>query len=166
MSSSRAVVVERCRVAVGALDTLLRAELAACEAYRTAIRSVERSGESPALALRSLYRMHRRFADELQRLLSDSSDEELEGARAVWSDVARRVAGSPVRLDGATVLKRLQGGERSSLALALGTLQELSGRPADFVRARYAPGLSTNLELLSALLTPDGDDPDADEARS
>lgn len=165
MSSSPAVVEERCRVAAGALDTLLRAELAACEAYRTAIHSVERGGESPALALRSLYRMHRRFAEEIQRLLSDSNDEEADGARAVWTDVARRVAGAPGGLDGATVLKRLQGGERSSLELALGTLRELSGRPADFVRARYAPGLATNLELLSALLAPAGDGSDAGEAR-
>ncbi|HPA51578.1 MAG TPA: hypothetical protein PLP50_08245 [Thermoanaerobaculia bacterium] len=165
MRSSRAVVEERCRVASGALDTLLRAELAACEAYRTAIHSVERGGESPALALRSLYRMHRRFADEIQRLLSASDEEEPEGARAVWTDVARRVAGAPGGLDGATVLKRLQGGERSSLELALGTLRELSGRPAAFVRARYAPGLATNLELLSALLAHHGDEPAADEAR-
>ena len=79
--------------------------------------------------------------------------------------MARRVAGSPGGLGGATVLKRLQVGERSSLELALGTLQELSGRPADFVRARYAPGLATNFELLSALRTPDGEEPAADEAR-
>ena len=166
MSSSRAVVEERCRVAAGALDALLRAELAACEAYRTAIHSVERGGESPALALRSLYRMHRRFADEIQRLLAASNEEEPEGARAVWTDVARRVASSSGGLDGATVLKRLQNGERSSLDLALGTLRELSGRPADFVRARYAQGLATNLELLSALLTPVGDEPEADQART
>lgn len=164
MRSSRAVVEERRRVAAGALDTFLRAELAACEAYRTAIHSVERGGESPALALRSLYRMHRRFADELQRLLSASNEEEPEGARAVWSDVVRRIAGSPGGHDDATVLKRLRGGERSSLELALGTLQELSGRPADFVRTRYAPGLATNLELLSAL-APERGDPEADEAR-
>ena len=165
MRSSHAVVEERCRAVAGALDTLLRAELAACEAYRTAIHSVERGGESPALALRSLYRMHRRFADEIQRLLSASNDEEPEGARAVWTDVARRIAGSAGGRDDATVLTRLQGGERSSLELALGTLQDLSGRPAEFVRGRYAPGLATNLELLSAL-TRDGEEPEADEARS
>lgn len=159
MRSGSAVREERSRVAAGALDSLLRAELAACEAYRTAIHSVERGGESPALALRSLYRMHRRFADEIQRLLSSSDDEEPESARAVWTSVARRVAAAG-RDDGAAVLRSLREGERSSLELALGSLQELPGRPADFVRSRYASGLGTNLELLSALLTRDGDEPE------
>jgi len=153
MSSSDLSVRDHRGVDVDALGTLLRTELSACEAYRAAIRAVERDGGCPALSLRCLYRSHRRFADELRALIRSVAGRPAEpsGAWCVWYGVHERVAAADGRAQAPAALHALRHGERYSLEVAGGALDDLDGPAASWVRQRLVRGLVANLRLLAAL---------------
>ena len=161
MSTNRVLTDERWSVEVDTLCTLLRTELSACEAYRTAIHAVERGEGSPALSLRCLYRSHRRFADELRSLVRNlgGCPSETMGAWGVWVGVHERVAAMNGRVDGPATVRILRHGERYSLELARDALDELEGPSAGWVRDRLVRGVEANLGLLEALESSAHDGP-------
>lgn len=138
---------------VDALCTLLRTELSACEAYRTAIHVVERDVGNPALSLRCLYRSHRQFADELRGMVRElgGHPSETMGAWGVWSGVHEKVAETAGQDDVPTTLRLLRHGERYSREVASGALHDLEGPPATWARERFVRGLDANLCLIEAL---------------
>lgn len=143
-------------VEAGALGSLLRTELSACETYRTAVRAIELGEDCPALSLRCLYRTHRRFADELRSLIRGLGGLPAEplASWGVWAGVHERVASMRGRADGPAMLRALRHGERYSLELARGALHDLEGPAASWVKERLVDGLAGNLGLLDALERP------------
>lgn len=150
MSTNRVLQEGRWAQEVETLGSLLRSELSACEAYRTAVHRLERDGERPALSLRYLYRSHRRHADglrEMIRRLGGHPPDSL-GTWGVWASVHERVAGLA---DDAETLRALREGERHSVELARGALHDLDGPAASFVAEEVLPELVADLDLLALL---------------
>ena len=161
MNANEALNDERWSVEADTLCSLLGNELSACETYRTAIHSIERGEENPALSLRCLYRSHRRFADEHRALVRGIGGCPVEpiDAWGVWTGVRERVASMSGRTSGPAALRVLRHGERTSLELARGALDELEGPPAGWVRDRLIRGVEANLDLLDAMESFVGDRP-------
>jgi len=166
MSTSDLLTRNHRAVEVDALCSLLRAELSACETYRTAVHAVERDADCPALSLRCLYRSHRRFADDLRSLVRGLGGEPAEtvGAWGVWSTVHERVAAMTGRASLPAMLRALRHGERYSLELGRGALHDLEGEAAVWARGRFVQGIVSNLDLVEALersLAEDSEGPSA-----
>jgi hypothetical protein len=140
-------------VATRALSTLLRAELSACEAYRTAVHAIERGADCPALSLRCLYRSHRRAADELHSEIRRLQGRPIEtaGATGVWSEVHERIASARGPADFPETLRALLRGERFSLELACRAVHGLGDSGSDGVRRRLVEGILANIGLIEAL---------------
>ena len=153
MSTNRSYSTRHQGAEVDALCTILQAELSACEAYRTAIYSIERGEGSAALSIRCLYRTHRRFADELRTMVRERGGYPAGPLTAwcVWEDVLERVAAMNGRADGPEAVRVLRHGERYSLGLAHECFDDLEAPSAGWVREKLVKGIEVNLGLLDAL---------------
>jgi hypothetical protein len=153
MNTNELLTTHPPNVEVDALRSLLGAELSACETYRTAVRSIEKEAGRPALALRCLYRSHRRFAVELRGLVLrlGAPTGSSVGAWGVWAGVHERIAAMRPRVDLLAALRALRHGEHYSLELARGAMTELEGPLAAWLKGRFLAGIDANLRLLEAL---------------
>ena len=76
---------------------------------------------------------------------------ETSGDWGVWYGVHERVAAVNGRAQAPAALHALRHGERYSLEVAGGALDDLDGPAASWVRQRLMRGLVANLRLLAAL---------------
>lgn len=159
MSANGTPTARRWAAETDILRTLLAAELAACEAYRSAILAVERDEGVSALSLRCLHRSHRKAAEVLRGFVRAHGGRtpEPDVARDAWADVHDRVAATDDPERGVAILRGLRRGERATLALARGALLVLSGLGAHWVGERHVRSVAANVALLDALVGPAGD---------
>jgi hypothetical protein len=162
MNTNELLTTHPPNVEVDAIRSLLGTELSACETYRTAVRSIEKEADRPALALRCLYRSHRRFAVELRGLVLrlGARTGSPPGTWGVWAGVHERIAAMRPRVDLVAALGALRHGERYSLELAEGALPDLEGPLAAWVKGRFLAGIDANLKLLAALQASVADESD------
>lgn len=137
-----------------ALSTILRSELSACEAYRAAIHAIERGADAPALALRALYRYHRRLADDLRLEIRRRRGlpAEAQDPSEVWEAIGEGIAamrGGPA--DFSRAVAALLRGERVSLEQARRAARDLARSGERPLRDRLAEGAAANIGLLEAL---------------